>query len=58
MHSRAHTMNFGLLAPIAPTKPSDLAAIRVTIDTARTASAYIDLAPSGFLASPFQPPRA
>jgi len=51
-------MNFGLLAPIAPTKPSDLAAIRVTTDTARTAGAYIDLAPSGFLASPFQPPRA
>jgi hypothetical protein len=58
MHSRPHAMNFGLLAPIAPTKPSDLAAIRVTIDTARTAGAYIDLARSGFLASPFQPPRA
>jgi hypothetical protein len=58
MHSRQHTMNFGLLAPIAPTKPSDLAAIRVAIDTTIAAAAITSVAPSGFLASPFQPPRA
>jgi hypothetical protein len=58
MHSRQHTMNFGLLAPIAPTKPSDLAAIRVAIDTTIAAAAITSVAPSGFLASPFEPPRA
>ncbi|MGD0304014.1 MAG: hypothetical protein ABSC71_04205 [Candidatus Acidiferrales bacterium] len=58
MHSRPHTMNFGLLAPIAPTKPSDLAAIRIAIDIITTVTASNVSAPSGFLASPFQPPRA
>jgi len=58
MHSKPHAMTFGLLAPIAPTKPSDLAAIRIAIDTTRAIAASTDLAPSGFLASPFQPPRA
>jgi hypothetical protein len=51
-------MNFGLLAPITPTKPSDLAAIRIHIDAVRTAAASDDFTQSGFLASPFQPPRA
>jgi hypothetical protein len=51
-------MDFGLLAPIAPTKPSDLATIRIAIDATSAISDSTVLAPSGFLASPFQPPRA
>jgi hypothetical protein len=58
MHSKPRAMTFGLLAPIAPTKPSDLAAIRIAIDTTRAIAASTDFTPSGFLASPFQPPRA
>jgi hypothetical protein len=58
MHSKPHTMIFGLLAPIAPTKPSNLAAIRIEVDATRVVAVHSDLAPSGFLASPFQPPRA
>ena len=58
MHSKTHTMNFGLLAPIAPTKPSDLAAIRISIHTASAALALTNHTQPGFLASPFQPPRA
>lgn len=58
MHSTPHATNFGLLAPIAPTKPSDLAAIRVAVKAARATAAPIAVTPSGFLASPFQPPRA
>ena len=58
MHGKPHSMNFGLLAPIAPTKPSDIASIRIAIDATRAADASTDLAPSGFHASLFQPPRA
>jgi hypothetical protein len=58
MHSKPHTMNFGLLAPIAPTKPSDLASIRIAIDTAHIGVAPRTRTATGFLVSPFQPPRA
>jgi hypothetical protein len=58
MHPRPHTMNFGLLAPIAPTKPSDLASIRIAVAPTSAIFATTVVAHSGHEASPFQPPRA
>lgn len=58
MHSKPHAMTFGLLAPIAPTKPSGLATIRIAADITGATSNSSAAARSGFFASPFQPPRA
>ncbi len=58
MHPRPHAMNFGLLAPIAPTKPSDLAAIRIAVAATSGICIPTAVAHSGHEASPFQPPRA
>src|ERR1700722_1756154 len=58
MHPRPHTADFGLLAPVAPTKPSDLAAIRISIAATGAIPATAVVAHSGHQASPFQPPRA
>jgi hypothetical protein len=50
--------DFGLLAPMAPTVP--LTPARLTSpDVTRHASVpFVQLAQSGFLAAPFQPPRS
>ncbi len=58
MRGNRHQMNYGLLAPIAPTRPSDLTSIRIAVDITRAVAAPIELALPGFYASPFQPPRA
>jgi hypothetical protein len=57
-HRAPHSGSFGLLVPIAPTKPSSIVMIRVAIDSQRLALAGAQASPHGFLASPFQPPRA
>jgi len=57
-HRAPHSGNFGLLVPIAPTKPSHIAAIRMTIDSERFAHSASQVTTSDFLGSPFQPPRA
>jgi hypothetical protein len=58
LHRAPHSGNFGLLVPIAPTKPSHIATIRTTIDSERFANSASRITASGFLGSPFQPPRA
>jgi hypothetical protein len=51
-------MDFGFLAPLAPTAPSSLVSLLLPIP-ARTAIAQsIDAFPAGFFAAPFEPPRS
>ncbi|MGA8038295.1 MAG: hypothetical protein WA823_03845 [Candidatus Acidiferrales bacterium] len=58
MHGNPHSMNYGLLSPIAPTKPSNLAVLCVATKSQHIASSASQNPPTVFLASPFQPPRA
>jgi hypothetical protein len=58
MHSSPHGSNYGLLTPIAPTKPSNLFSLRLAPQTQSASSGATAFPRSGFLASPFQPPRA
>jgi hypothetical protein len=58
MHSSPHGANYGLLNPIAPTKPSSLFSLRLPWQTQSASSGATAFPRSGFLASPFQPPRA
>ncbi len=57
-HHAPHSGNFGLLVPIAPTKPSSIVMIRVTVRSQRLAFASTAAASQDFAGSPFQPPRA
>jgi hypothetical protein len=51
-------MDFGFLAPLAPTAPSSFVSLLLPIP-ARTAIAQsIDSLPTGFFAAPFEPPRS
>lgn len=53
-----HTQfNFGLLAPIAPTKPSPLASIAPAQNSKPTFAAPHQIHLTDFASSPFQPPR-
>jgi hypothetical protein len=58
MHSSPHGSNYGLLTSIAPTKPSNLFSLRLPPQTQSASSGATAFPRSGFLASPFQPPRA
>lgn len=58
MHSNPHGSNYGMLNPIAPTKPSNLFSLCLPWQTQSASSGAIAFPRSGFLASPFQPPRA
>jgi hypothetical protein len=58
MSAGHHRTDYGLLSPIAPTKPSALAAVAAlhppNMAAVRSAAQNIS---AGFLATPFQPPR-
>ena len=58
MNSGHHRMDYGLLSPIAPTKPSALAAIGALNlpHVAGLQSPELSLS-AGFLTNPLQPPR-
>jgi hypothetical protein len=58
MHSSPHSSNLGLLAPIAPTKPSDIVVLRIAQKSQTAPRNIAQMVCNGFLASPFQPPRA
>ena len=58
MHPRPHSFNYSLLDPIAPTKPSNLVSLPLPPQTQSASSGVTVFPRSGFLASPFQPPRA
>lgn len=53
-----HHLDYGLLSPIAPTKPSALAGVAASHppNMAAVRSAAQDIS-AGFVANPFQPPR-
>jgi hypothetical protein len=58
MNSSHHRMDYGLVSPIAPTKPSGVVSITL-LNLPRVAGfqAPAQNLPAGFLPSPFQPPR-
>jgi hypothetical protein len=58
MNAGHHHMDYGLLSPIAPTKPSALAVI-AALNLPRVAGLQspAQTLSAGFLANPFQPPR-
>jgi hypothetical protein len=58
MKAGQHRMDYGLLSPLAPTKPSALASI-TTLSLPRIAGlqSQAQSLSAGFLANPFQPPR-
>jgi hypothetical protein len=58
MKAGHHLMDFGFLAPLAPTAPSS-SVILVLPVPARTAIAQsLDSLPAGFFSAPFEPPRS
>jgi hypothetical protein len=52
-----HGLDYGLIAPVAPTTPSAIAFIGAPDVNRAIASQYGELANSGFLPTPLQPPR-
>lgn len=58
MHSGPHASNYGLLTPMAPTRPSDINLLRMNQQSLRVTLSEAQSVRTGFLASPFQPPRA
>jgi hypothetical protein len=58
MHSSPRGSSFGLLAPIAPTRASSIFSLRLPLETQPKVPGTIEFLGSGFLPSPFQPPRA
>jgi len=58
MKSGKQLPDFGLLAPIAPTAPLPLARLAAPKVSRNAVSPLVEFARSGFLAAPFEPPRA
>lgn len=58
MNAGQHSMNYGLLAPIAPTAPSAIATVVVPTRSRATLIQSIEFLSSGFTQAPFEPPRS
>ena len=57
MTSGHHGVDYGLIVPVAPTAPSAIASVGIP-DLSRAVTAQLhEAAASGFLSTPFQPPR-
>src|ERR1700732_5383821 len=57
MTSGHHGVDYGLIVPVAPTAPSAIASVGIPgVSRAVTAPLY-EVTSSGFLSTPFQPPR-
>ncbi|MGB8542158.1 MAG: hypothetical protein WCD49_11035 [Candidatus Acidiferrales bacterium] len=52
-----HGIDYGLIAPVAPTSPSAVAFISAPDVSRATAGRLHEVATSGFLSTPLQPPR-
>jgi hypothetical protein len=52
-----HGVDYGLIAPVAPTNPSLITCISAPDVNRAIASQYGEVANSGFLPTPLQPPR-
>jgi len=54
-----HPSNYGLLAPLPPTTPSHFARLALPVPDKGAAVMWLNKSlPSGFLATPFEPPRS
>jgi len=51
-------MAYGLLAPIAPTTPSPLVGIALPTPSRATLEQFTEFPATGFVATPFEPPRS
>jgi|SRR5580700_2998939 hypothetical protein len=51
-------MDFGFLAPLAPTAPSSSVSLVLPIPVRTAIAQSIDSLPAGFFAAPFEPPRS
>jgi hypothetical protein len=58
MNAGHHLMDFGFLAPLAPTTPSSSASLVLPLPARIAIAQSIDSLPSGFFAAPFEPPRS
>ena len=53
----SHHTNYGLIAPIVPSVPSAKAVVEIPDTNRHTLTQFRELAASGFLSAPLQPPR-
>jgi hypothetical protein len=58
MKADYHVMDFGFLAPLAPTAPSSSVSLVLPLPARAAIAQFIDSLPSGFFAAPFEPPRS
>src|SRR5713101_1708554 len=58
MRAGDQRMDYGFLAPTAPTAPSAITTVVIPDALRSTASPYTELTAPGFLSAPFEPPRA
>src|ERR1700722_4790147 len=57
MTSGHHGIDYGLIVPIAPTAPSVIASVGIPEVSRAVTAQLLEVASSGFLSTPFQPPR-
>ena len=58
MKAGHHLMDFGFLAPLAPTAPSSLVGLVLPVPARNAIAQSMDPLASGFFAAPFEPPRS
>ncbi|MGA9144535.1 MAG: hypothetical protein WA664_15960 [Candidatus Acidiferrales bacterium] len=58
MRAGHHSMDYGFLAPVAPTAPSAFVRVALPAPSRATFAQTIDSFPSGFIVAPFEPPRS
>jgi hypothetical protein len=58
MKAGYHVMDFGFLAPLAPTTPSSSVSLVLPLPARAAIAQFIGSLSSGFFAAPFEPPRS
>jgi hypothetical protein len=58
MNAGQHRMDYGFLAPIAPTAPSTIVRVALPTPSRATLVQSIEFLSSGFIQAPFEPPRS
>jgi len=58
MRAGDQRVDYGFLAPVAPTAPSSIISVVIPDASRVFSSPYAELSAPGFLSAPFEPPRA
>ena len=58
MKASHQLMDFGFLAPLAPTAPSSSVILVLPVPARAAIAQSIDSLPAGFFSAPFEPPRS